>query len=140
MSDAAIPDIRSLSILIESLKTLLDEEFVLLGSKDLDTVESIQERKINLMEELGNLWSSYLEASSGANENLQVKNEFQSKLVDCRDKHIRNDLLLKKQLEITKNLIQVITNRSNDQANIYNRLGRISVSYTHLTLPTKRIV
>jgi|TARA_B110000003_G_scaffold51207_1_gene50300 flagellar biosynthesis/type III secretory pathway chaperone len=126
VSDAAIPDIRSLSILIESLKTLLDEEFVLLGSKDLDTVESIQERKISLMEELGNLWSSYLEASSGANENLQVKNEFQSKLVDCRDKHIRNDLLLKKQLEITKNLIQVITNRSNDQANIYNRLGRIS--------------
>ena len=126
MSDAAIPDIRSLSILIESLKTLLDEEFVLLGSKDLDTVESIQERKISLMEELGNLWSSYLEASSGANENLQVKNEFQSKLVDCRDKHIRNDLLLKKQLEITKNLIQVITNRSNDQANIYNRLWRIS--------------
>jgi len=121
-----IPDIRSLSILIESLKTLLDEEFVLLGSKDLDTVESIQERKISLMEELGNLWSSYLEASSGANENLPVKNEFQSKLVDCRDKHIRNDLLLKKQLEITKNLIQVITNRSNDQANIYNRLGRIS--------------
>jgi len=126
VSDAAIPDIRSLSILIESLKTLLDEEFVLLGSKDLDTVESIQERKISLMEELGNLWSSYLEASSGANENLQVKNEFQSKLVDCRDKHIRNDLLLKKQLVITKNLIQVITNRSNDQANIYNRLGRIS--------------
>jgi len=126
VSDAAIPDIRSLSILIESLKTLLDEEFVLLGSKDLDTVESIQERKISLMEELGNLWSSYLEASTGANENLQVKNEFQSKLVDCRDKHIRNDLLLKKQLEITKNLIQVITNRSNDQANIYNRLGRIS--------------
>ena len=126
MSDAAIPDIRSLSILIESLKTLLDEEFVLLGSKDLDTVESIQERKISLMEELGNLWSNYLEASSGANENLPVKNEFQSKLVDCRDKHIRNDLLLKKQLEITKNLIQVITNRSNDQANIYNRLGRIS--------------
>ena len=76
MSDAAIPDIRSLSILIESLKTLLDEEFVLLGSKDLDTVESIQERKINLMEELGNLWSSYLEASSGANENLQVKTSF----------------------------------------------------------------
>ena len=126
MSDAAIPDTRSLSILIESLKTLLDEEFVLLRSKDLDTVESIQERKISLMEELGNLWSSYLEASSGANENLSVKNEFQSKLVDCRDKHIRNDLLLKKQLEITKNLIQVITNRSNDQANIYNRLGRIS--------------
>jgi flagellar biosynthesis/type III secretory pathway chaperone len=126
VSDAAIPDIRSLSILIESLKTLLDEEFVLLGSKDLDTVESIQDRKISLMEELGNLWSSYLEASSGANENLPVKNEFQSKLVDCRDKHIRNDLLLKKQLEITKNLIQVITNRSNDQANIYNRLGRIS--------------
>ncbi|MBC8409473.1 MAG: hypothetical protein H8E12_12245 [Rhodobacteraceae bacterium] len=126
MADSAIPDIRSLSILIESLKTLLDEEFLLLGSKDLDTVESIQERKMSLMEELGNLWSSYLEASSSANENLPVKKEFQSKLIDCRDKHIRNDLLLKKQLEITKNLIQVITNRSNDQVNIYNRLGRIS--------------
>ena len=81
---------------------------------------------MSLMEELGNLWSSYLEASSSANENLPVKKEFQSKLIDCRDKHIRNDLLLKKQLEITKNLIQVITNRSNDQVNIYNRLGRIS--------------
>jgi len=126
MADSAIPDIRSLSILIESLKTLLDEEFLLLGSKDLDRVESIQERKMSLMEELGNLWSSYLEASSSANENIPVKKEFQSKLIDCRDKHIRNDLLLKKQLEITKNLIQVITNRSNDQVNIYNRLGRIS--------------
>ena len=126
MADSAIPDIRSLSILIESLKTLLDEEFLHLGSKDLDTVESIQERKMSLMEELGNLWSSYLEASSSSSENLPVKKEFQSKLVDCRDKHIRNDLLLKKQLEITKNLIQVITNRSNDQVNIYNRLGRIS--------------
>ena len=126
MADSAIPDIRSLSILIESLKTLLDEEFLLLSSKDFDTVESIQERKMSLMEELGNLWSSYLEASSSSNENLPVKKEFQSKLVDCRDKHIRNDLLLKKQLEITKNLIQVITNRSNDQVNIYNRLGRIS--------------
>jgi flagellar biosynthesis/type III secretory pathway chaperone len=126
MADSAIPDIRSLSILIESLKTLLDEEFLHLGSKDLDTVESIQERKMSLMEELGNLWSSYLEASSSSNENLPVKKEFQSKLVDCRDKHIRNDLLLKKQLEITKNLIQVITNRSDDQVNIYNRLGRIS--------------
>ena len=88
--------------------------------------KSIQERKMSLMEELGNLWSSYLEASSSSSENLPVKKEFQSKLVDCRDKHIRNDLLLKKQLEITKNLIQVITNRSNDQVNIYNRLGRIS--------------
>lgn len=126
MAGSAIPDIRSLSILIESLKTLLDEEFLLLSSKDFDTVESIQERKMSLMEELGNLWSSYLEASSSSNENLPVKKEFQSKLVDCRDKHIRNDLLLKKQLEITKNLIQVITNRSNDQVNIYNRLGRIS--------------
>lgn len=126
MADSAIPDIRSLSILIESLKTLLDEEFLLLSSKDFDTVESIQERKMSLMEELGNLWSSYLEASSSSNENLPVKKEFQSKLVDCRDKHLRNDLLLKKQLEITKNLIQVITNRSNDQVNIYNRLGRIS--------------
>lgn len=126
MADSAIPDIRSLSILIESLKTLLDEEFLLLGSKDLDTIELIQERKMSLMEELGNLWSSYLEASSSSNENLPIKKEFQSKLVDCRDKHIRNDLLLKKQLEITKNLIQVITNRSNDQVNIYNRLGRIS--------------
>ena len=126
MAGSAIPDIRSLSILIESLKTLLDEEFLLLSSKDFDTVESIQERKMSLMEELGNLWSSYLEASSSSNENLPVKKEFQSKLVDCRDKHLRNDLLLKKQLEITKNLIQVITNRSNDQVNIYNRLGRIS--------------
>ena len=126
MADSAIPDIRSLSILIESLKTLLDEEFLLLASKDLDTIELIQERKMSLMEELGNLWSSYLEASSSSNENLPIKKEFQSKLVDCRDKHIRNDLLLKKQLEITKNLIQVITNRSNDQVNIYNRLGRIS--------------
>ena len=95
MVDAATPDIRSLSTLIESLKTILDEEFVLLGSKDLDTVESIQERKISLMEELGSLWSSFLETSSDANDNLAVKNEFQAKLIDCRDKHIRNDLLLK---------------------------------------------
>ena len=126
MADSAIPDTRSLSILIESLRTLLDEEFLFLGSKDLDAVESIQEKKMSLMEELGNLWSNYLEASSDSNEDLPIKKEFQSKLIDCRDKHIRNDLLLKKQLEITKNLIQVITNRSNDQVNIYNRLGRIS--------------
>ena len=110
--------------LSQRLSQLLDEEFELLSKKDLEAVEQFQDRKLDLMqsilaarEKLAQLPQS--EGTIAILENVQVL------LATCKDKHLRNDLLLKKQIEITKGLLNVITQRSQDQSSVYDKLGRL---------------
>jgi len=47
-------------------------------------------------------------------------------MADCKDKHIRNDLLLRRQMETVKNLLATLTNQSAERfGDVYNKLGRI---------------
>ena len=89
------------------------------------SVEKIQVQKVEKMQELDILWKS---VGSGdlSEDQLVLFDEIRSKLEECKDKHLRNDILLKKQMEITKNLISVLTNRNELQTNVYNKLGKIS--------------
>ena len=110
--------------LSQRLSQLLDDEFELLSKKDLEAVEQFQDRKLDLMqsilgarEKLGQLPQS--EGTIAILENVQTL------LATCKDKHLRNDLLLKKQIEITKGLLNVITQRSQDQSSVYDKLGRL---------------
>ena len=125
MSEAEISPLKQLSVLSKSLFKLLDEEFELLSGRDFLSVEKIQVQKVEKMQELDILWKS---VSSGdlSEDQLVLFDEIRSKLEECKDKHLRNDILLKKQMEITKNLISVLTNRNDLQTNVYNKLGKLS--------------
>ena len=125
MSEAEISPLKQLSVLSKSLFKLLDEEFELLSGRDFLSVEKIQVQKVEKMQELDILWKS---VGSGdlSEDQLVLFDEIRSKLEECKDKHLRNDILLKKQMEITKNLISVLTNRNDLQTNVYNKLGKLS--------------
>ena len=44
----------------------------------------------------------------------------------CKEAHIRNDLLLKKQLEVVRNVLSAITKKSDTgQGDLYDKMGRI---------------
>ena len=125
MSESEISPLKQLSVLSKSLFKLLDEEFGLLSGRDFLSVERIQVQKVEKMQELDILWKS---VGSGdlSGDQLVLFDEIRSKLEECKDKHLRNDILLKKQMEITKNLISVLTNRNELQTNVYNKLGKLS--------------
>ncbi|MBT09356.1 MAG: hypothetical protein CMQ27_08505 [Gammaproteobacteria bacterium] len=125
MSEAEISPLKQLSVLSKSLFKLLDEEFELLSGRDFLSVEKIQVQKVEKMQELDILWKS-LGSSDLSGDQLVLFDEIRSKLEECKDKHLRNDILLKKQMEITKNLISVLTNRNELQTNVYNKLGKLS--------------
>ena len=125
MSESESSPLKQLSILSKSLFKLLDDEFELLSGRDFLSVEKIQVQKVEKMQELDMLWKS---VGSGdlSGDQLVLFDEIRSKLEECKDKHLRNDILLKKQMEITKNLISVLTNRNELQTNVYNKLGKLS--------------
>ena len=125
MSESESSPLKQLSVLSKSLFKLLDEEFELLSGRDFLSVEKIQVQKVEKMQELDILWKS---VGSGdlSRDQLVLFDEIRSKLEECKDKHLRNDILLKKQMEITKNLISVLTNRNDLQTNVYNKLGKLS--------------
>ena len=125
MSESEISPLKQLSVLSKSLFKLLDDEFELLSGRDFLSVEKIQGQKVEKMQELDILWKS---VGSGdlSRDQLVLFDEIRSKLEECKDKHLRNDILLKKQMEITKNLISVLTNRNDLQTNVYNKLGKLS--------------
>ena len=125
MSEAEISPLKQLSVLSKSLFKLLDEEFELLSGRDFLSVEKIQVQKVEKMQELDILWKS-VSTEDLSGDQLVLFDEIRSKLEECKDKHLRNDILLKKQMEITKNLISVLTNRNDLQTNVYNKLGKLS--------------
>ena len=125
MSESEISPLKQLSVLSKRLFKLLDEEFELLSGRDFSAVEEIQVQKIERMQELDVLWKS-VDAPDLSGEELVLFDEIRGKLEECKDKHLRNDILLKKQMEITKNLISVLTNRNELQTNVYNKLGKLS--------------
>jgi len=125
MPETGTTALQRLSVLSKNLFKLLDEEFDLLSGRDFVSVETIQSQKIEAMQELDGLWKNVGQESIAPEETI-LFDEIRSKLEECKDKHLRNDLLLKKQMEITKNLISVLTNRNELQTNVYNKLGKLS--------------
>ena len=123
---ALVPgQITGIVTLTKGLETLLAEEFGLLERRELEKIETLQSQKISLMEQIAEGWADLRNAAEHPSD-VELLSELQGKLEHCRDLHHRNDLLLRKQMEITRNLISIITNRSQKQAEVYDRLGRLN--------------
>ena len=56
MSESEISPLNQLSALSKNLFKLLDEEFELLSGRDFSSVEEIQVKKVERMQELDALW------------------------------------------------------------------------------------
>ncbi len=52
--------------------------------------------------------------------------ELTQKLEICKEKHLRNSILLNKQMEITRNLLNAITQKTSENASVYDKLGKLA--------------
>ena len=104
------------------LSLALDKEFEALAQKNLPLLESLQSQKVELLSEIENSWrnSPVLDKDDSSFE------EVRSLIEICREKHIRNDILLRKQIEEVQALIGTLTSQtSGNYGNVYNKLGKI---------------
>ena len=115
--------IKLLADLGERLSAVLEKEFSALVEKNLDLLESLQLQKVDLLSQIETAWQGYDNEMAAEQDALQ---EVRVLMSECKDKHIRNDLLLRRQMETVKNLLATLTSQSADQfGDVYNKLGRM---------------
>ena len=130
MSDAIL--IRDILTLGNQLKSSLEEEFIALTEKNLDHLETVQQRKVELLQSIQAQWpqeiaSEAAEASADSvNKSDPLWDEARTLLNECKEAHIRNDLLLKRQLEVVRTVLSSLTQRSADNHSaLYDKMGRM---------------
>ena len=124
--------IREILTLGNELKSTLEEEFIALSEKNLDHLETVQVRKVDLLQSIQAQWPQ--DVAGGENSAappVQVTedplwNEARTLLNECKEAHIRNDLLLKRQLEVVRTVLSSLTQRSADNHSaLYDKMGRM---------------
>ena len=133
MSDVTL--IREILTLGNQLKRSLEEEFIALSEKNLDHLETVQVRKVSLLESIQAQWPQYVDTGAESDTNSDLKtddpsdplwDEARSLLNACKEAHIRNDLLLKRQLEVVRTVLSSLTQRSADNHGaLYDKMGRM---------------
>ena len=130
MSDAVL--IRDILTLGNQLKRSLDEEFIALSEKNLDHLETVQQRKVDLLQSIQAQWPQEIssEAAEAPADSVDTSgplwDEARTLLNECKEAHIRNDLLLKRQLEVVRTVLSSLTQRSADNHSaLYDKMGRI---------------
>ena len=116
-------ELNLVSTTSSTLSSLLDKEFAALQSKNFEEVEDIQSNKFLLMQQLQTAWET---VKLGEDIDRQVLDELTQKLEICKEQHLRNSLLLNKQMEITRNLLSAITQKTNANASVYDKLGKMT--------------
>ncbi|MBK87616.1 MAG: hypothetical protein CMQ44_02055 [Gammaproteobacteria bacterium] len=107
----------------ERLTAVLEKEFSALVEKNLDLLESLQSQKVALLTEIEQTWQGFNTETVADQTALEV---VRALMADCRDKHIRNDLLLRRQMETVKTLLATLTSQSAERfGDVYNKLGRL---------------
>ena len=107
----------------ERLAAVLEKEFSALVEKNLDLLESLQSQKVALLTEIEQTWQGFNTETVADQSALDA---VRALMADCKDKHIRNDLLLRRQMETVKTLLATLTSQSAERfGDVYNKLGRL---------------
>ena len=113
---------KLLAELGERLSIVLDKEFEALAQKSIPLLESLQSQKVELLSEIESSWKNSPDLDKDDSSFEQIR----SLIETCREKHIRNDILLRKQIDEVQTLIGTLTSQtSGNYGNVYNKLGKI---------------
>ncbi len=106
----------------DQLVQLLALEFEALKSQDLDRFESLQPGKNDLLAQLAELCPS--------SEDLQQLPEWEAlreKLIECRDLHRRNAVLIERKLDTIRGALHSLrVGDSGSPVEVYDRLGQVA--------------
>lgn len=112
---------RALSV-SEQLAQLLALEFEALKSQDLDRFESLQAGKNDLLAEMSQLCPSAEDL-----QNLPEWEPLRERLIECRDMHRRNAMLIERKLDAIRGTLHSLrTGDSGSPVEVYDRLGQVA--------------
>jgi flagellar biosynthesis/type III secretory pathway chaperone len=112
---------RALSV-SEQLAQLLALEFEALKSQDLDRFESLQAGKNELLAEMSQLCPSAEDL-----QNLPEWEPLRERLIECRDMHRRNAMLIERKLDAIRGTLHSLrTGDSGSPVEVYDRLGQVA--------------
>ena len=112
---------------LSKLLEILEAEFKLLQTDNLDGFEALQAEKQVIVEALSekltpaDIDEDY-NVADGDSDDANVK----SMLAMCRDYHIRNGILLEKKIEANKSALNILrSSRHSDEVETYDKLGKV---------------
>ena len=106
------------------LRKLLELEFEALKLQKLSEIESIQEKKIPILE--------YLNADSIKANVKETSGEpnwesFKSIISECKSAHRRNEILVNRRIESIKSALNTLTGANkDDELEMYDKLGKLA--------------
>jgi len=106
------------------LAALLDEEFEALKQQDLDRFEALQPEKLDLLRRLGSISPPQPTPSGDFGADWL---QFQDSVIDCRDRHRRNSILIQRKLDAIRAALKTLQGADpTSSVEVYDRLGRIA--------------
>ena len=106
----------------DQLVQLLALEFEALKSQDLDRFESLQAGKNDLLAELAGLCPSAEDL-----QNLPEWDALRELLIECRDMHRRNAVLIERKLDTIRGALHsLLAGDSGSPVEVYDRLGQVA--------------
>lgn len=106
----------------DQLIQLLALEFEALKSQDLDRFESLQAGKNDLLTELSALCPSPEDL-----QNLPEWDALRESLIQCRDMHRRNAVLIERKLDTIRGALHSLrAGESGSPVEVYDRLGQVA--------------
>ncbi len=120
-----------ISIQLETLEKILEQEFSALKQQDMDSFDRLQPRKIAIMEALGADGVIESITASDASEGPQTSQEEVSSikiLIDrCHELHRRNEILINRKLEAVKGALASLREGSaTDDVEVYTKAGGLA--------------
>jgi flagellar biosynthesis/type III secretory pathway chaperone len=111
--------------LVSGLEALLEQEFEALKSQDLDHFEQLLEQKNDLLEQLSNL--SGVRQPDDADRLGSEWDAFKARMVECRDMHRRNEILIVRKLDAIRGTLQsMVIDDPASSVEVYDRLGKLN--------------
>jgi flagellar biosynthesis/type III secretory pathway chaperone len=112
---------QDVSLKVDRLSNLLNQEFDALKIKDLAVFGEAQKEKIPLLEELSQL-AEIIHAGSVVPIQWQA---LQASLLACKDAHFRNIQLMQRQLDAVQSTLQILLGQSGPTTEVYDRSGQV---------------
>ena len=122
---------KQISIQLETLEKILEQEFSALKQQDMDSFDRLQPRKIAIMEMLGAdgvIESINASNTSGKSQSHQEEVSSIKILIDrCHELHRRNEILINRKLEAVKGALASLREGSaTDDVEVYTKAGGLA--------------
>lgn len=119
---ASVQNPSHLGDLLQRLRRLLDLEFDALRAQSLEEFETLQPGKNELLEQLAQMAP---DAQTFQSDTRYA--DARQALIECRDLHRRNAVLIERKLEAIRNALQSLTQASQTSSvEVYDRLGQVA--------------